>query len=72
MFQAHQLAMELIVSILIQPEGWMLFIPILYWCTQARFQSSSSPKAGCYKSKSMPGRIRHDVSILIQPEGWML
>ena len=35
------------------------------------FQSSSSPKAGCYLECHVVGYGAH-VSILIQPEGWML
>ena len=37
-----------VVSILIQPEGWMLSSFIHSVNMVAMFQSSSSPKAGCY------------------------
>ena len=36
------------VSILIQPEGWMLYPKYFVADLQYKFQSSSSPKAGCY------------------------
>ena len=82
------------VSILIQPEGWMLrgkrrtrLIRSRFNPHPARrldathgaprpysigmFQSSSSPKAGCYDigGNTIAAGL---VSILIQPEGWML
>ncbi len=38
----------LTVSILIQPEGWMLHPGYLITRASNGFQSSSSPKAGCY------------------------
>ena len=59
------------VSILIQPEGWMLYSAFGEGNTSAEFQSSSSPKAGCYKPLAAPPAPML-VSILIQPEGWML
>ena len=60
------------VSILIQPEGWMLCLSFRYFVTLTMFQSSSSPKAGCYSKNKPHGLNRDIVSILIQPEGWML
>ena len=36
------------VSILIQPEGWMLCPSLSHASAAGKFQSSSSPKAGCY------------------------
>src|SRR5207244_1409482 len=36
------------VSILIQPEGWMLLAHLSYAVTSRLFQSSSNPKVGCY------------------------
>ena len=44
------------VSILIQPEGWMLYYLINYPLFYLLFQSSSSPKAGCYpcRGRSTP------------------
>ena len=36
------------VSILIQPEGWMLWTVTINSVHITVFQSSSSPKAGCY------------------------
>ena len=83
------------VSILIQPEGWMLYykaitLPIatcfnphparrldaisrLSTSSDALwFQSSSSPKAGCYTYLYDSCSFAAAVSILIQPEGWML
>ncbi|MBF8274957.1 MAG: hypothetical protein HW390_30 [Candidatus Brocadiaceae bacterium] len=60
-----------IVSILIQPEGWMLCAIDLASTTYKVFQSSSSPKAGCYELMGFLKELEK-VSILIQPEGWML
>ena len=37
-----------VVSILIQPEGWMLCAMNKVLLESGQFQSSSSPKAGCY------------------------
>ncbi len=59
------------VSILIQPEGWMLPFAGKKCCKALEFQSSSSPKAGCYSRRMLRTSYEH-VSILIQPEGWML
>lgn len=36
------------------------------------FQSSFSPKTGCYEIKADVNVNTHEVSILIQPEDWML
>ena len=60
------------VSILIQPEGWMLFWKRQKESKRVRFQSSSSPKAGCYLRINRELQELKQVSILIQPEGWML
>ena len=50
--------MALIVSILIQPEGWMLCSRHINWRWSLLFQSSSSPKAGCYLYQFFIGALR--------------
>ena len=62
---------EKVVSILIQPEGRMQPTPSRRSAASSRFQSSSSPKAGCNRRRGRDVGLGYRVSILIQPEGRM-
>src|SRR5262249_31148547 len=61
------------VSILTQPEGWVLLC--LSRSRQGNvgtFQSSPNPKVGCYHEADHQRHNAPRVSILTQPEGWVL
>ncbi len=63
------LCMPNAVSILIQPEGWMLpTVQLNTVCTYYMFQSSSSPKAGCYDATVMRTRIMYQFQSSSSPK----